>query len=415
MKKRWFAVILCALAMLLCACERRQTMSGPQMSPEAVEEFYARRAAAATAVPEENVLMADRTDTVFGSGLPRTEIGTVTFLGSLEGMPKGSWDVSQGQNGTVWAWTTPNGMLFDLYIAAERGIWAPEDCGRLFAGYGNLRSIDFGGVFDTCNTRDMSDMFRGCESLEGRLDLSGFSTGSVTDMSHMFADTASVSGIDLSSFDTSAVKDMSGMFSGCGASALELEGFSAARVTSMSNMFSGCGNLKQLDLSSFDTGSVTDMRAMFRGCAALETLDLTGFDTAAVRSMAFLFEGCALAKIDVSMFDTGMVESMESMFASCGNVTELKLQNFNTARVKNMAGMFYNCGSLRYVDVSSFDTSSVTDMSNMFYHDHALETPDVSGFDVSSVEFFNGFMLPDVKINGKPWEGMFTTSYKLQE
>lgn len=415
MNKRWLAVLLCITALLLCACERRQTGSGPQMSPEAVEEFYARKAAAATAVSEENVLMSDSGDTVFGSDLLRTEVSSITFLGSLEGKPGNSWDVSQGQNGTVWAWTVSGGGFYELYIAAERGIYAPENCSGLFAGYTNLTGIDFGDVFDTCNAVNMSEMFLDCGSYAGELDLSGFSTGNVTDMSRMFARTYLLTGVDLSSFDTSAVTNMGGMFAGSGVSELDLSGFDTSVVTDMSSMFDGCALLTQLDLSSFDTAAVTDMSGMFSACNALEKLNLSSFDTSSVRTMAYMFDRCGLPQIDVSSFDTSRVESMESMFACCWNVTELDLSNLNTSRVETMAAMFYDCSSLRFVDVSSFDTSSVTDMSNMFYHDHELETPDVGGFDVSNVKFFDGFMLPDVEVDGKPWEELFTARHTLQD
>ena len=165
MNKRWCAVLLCVLLLLLCGCEQRQpAMTGPKVSKEGIEEFYARKAAAATAVAEENVLMSDNGSTVLGSDLIRTEVASVTFLGTLENKAAESWDVSQGQNGSVWAWTVPNGNRFDLYIAAERGIFAPENFGGFFEGYENLESIDF-GVLDTCNTVNTLQQIRAATSM----------------------------------------------------------------------------------------------------------------------------------------------------------------------------------------------------------------------------------------------------------
>ena len=415
MNKRWFAVLLCILMLLLCGCEQRQpAMTGPKVSKEGIEEFYARKAAAATAVSEENVLMSDKGEKVLGSDLLRSEVSAVTFLNTLESKGAESWDVSQGQNGSVWAWTVPNGNRFDLYIAAAWGIFAPEDMGGFFENYSNLTAVDFGSVLDTGNTVNMDSMFRGCENLRD-LDLSSLNTAAVTDMGAMFEGTSALSALDLSSFDASSVTDMEAMFRGSGISRLELGDIDTGSVRSMASMFEGCGNLTRLDLSKLDTGSVTDMEAMFRDCAALEEVNLTGFSTGSVRSMAHMFERSGIRTLDVGMFDTSRVETMESMFGFCWELRELDLRSFDTARVETMASMFYDCSSLEYVDVTSFNTACVEDMRNMFYHDQQLQTPDVSGFDVSSVKYFDDFMLPGVKINGKPWQEMFTAKHTIYD
>lgn len=57
-------------------------------------------------------------------------------------------------------------------------------------------------------------MFWGCESLSA-LDVSGFGTSLVSDMSYMFCDCSSLGSLDLSGFDMSAVSNASGMFGRC--------------------------------------------------------------------------------------------------------------------------------------------------------------------------------------------------------
>ena len=58
----------------------------------------------------------------------------------------------------------------------------------------------------------MRDMFHNCDSLTS-LDLSGWNTSSVTDMSEMFNTCYRLTSLDLSGFDTSSVTDMTLMFS----------------------------------------------------------------------------------------------------------------------------------------------------------------------------------------------------------
>jgi surface protein len=91
----------------------------------------------------------------------------------------------------------------------------------------NLNSITFGNNFDTSNVTSMKSMFRGIYScylgviLAGNcdtpaltsLDLSGFNTSSVEDMSDMFTDCLQLTNITFgNNFDISSVENMSGMF-----------------------------------------------------------------------------------------------------------------------------------------------------------------------------------------------------------
>ena len=85
--------------------------------------------------------------------------------------------------------------------------------------------------------------------------------------------------LDLSGFDTSSVTDMSGMFYCCsGLTALTFgEGFDTSSVTDMNYMFCECQSLAELDLSGFNTSSVTNMYDMFWYCCNLTILDLSNF------------------------------------------------------------------------------------------------------------------------------------------
>ena len=106
------------------------------------------------------------------------------------------------------------------------------------------------------------------------IDLSGFDTENVTDMSSMFEDCSSLQSLDLSGFDTENVTDMSSMFYDCSSlQSLDLSGFDTENVTDMSRMFNGCSSLQSLDLSDFDTKNVNDMSSMFKGCSSLYQID----------------------------------------------------------------------------------------------------------------------------------------------
>lgn len=413
MKKRLFAAVLCCMLVLLCGCESRaQASDGPGLTPKTVEEYRQKMEQIRSAIPKDHVLMEDAGETVLGSAYKRSEVLSVTFRKELKKAPAGSWDVSRDGNGKVVAWVEQEEDGLALYIAAQNGVRAPESCRDLFAGYSAMKTIDFGGCFDTSAAVDMSGMFRDCAALEGELDLSLFQTTDVTDMSRMFAGMERIESVNLSAFDTANVTDMAQMFRDFGGERLDLENFDTAKVTDMREMFAG-SSLTALDLKSFDTGNVTDMSGMFADCLRLRKLDITSLRTGRVNNMQGMFRGCALSAIDLSRFETGNVTDMSYLFAGCANVTGLDLSAFDTGAVWTMASMFYGCGSLVTVDVSSFDTAAVTDMSGMFWDCNMLDTPDVSHFDVSNVEEYKQFMMPGAVVNGAPWEALFSSSLHL--
>ena len=98
--------------------------------------------------------------------------------------------------------------------------------------------------------------------------------------------------------------------------AMDLSGFNTSKVRDMSEMFSGCSALKSLDLSGFNTSRVEDMSDMFWECRALKSITFgKGFDTSRVEDMSFMFYSCpSLVSLDLSGFDTSRVKSMQEMF-----------------------------------------------------------------------------------------------------
>jgi surface protein len=233
---------------------------------------------------------------------------------------------------------------------------------------------------------DSSQMFEEMKYLTS-IEINGFDTSKVTDMSCMFYGCEGLTSLDLNSFDTSKVKTMNGMFERCTSlESLDLNKFNTSNVTSMEAMFGGCSKLTSLDLRSFNTSSVTNMSQMFVGCTSLESLDLSSFDTSKVENMYLMFADCkALESLDLNKFNTSNVTKMESMFGGCSKITSLDLRSFNTSSVTNMSRMFEKCTALTSLDLSSFSTSSVTEMNSMFADCTALTSLDLSSFDTSKV------------------------------
>ena len=195
---------------------------------------------------------------VFGSSISKESIASIKFLRSLAGAPKDAWDVSEAGDRSVLAWVTPVGDygMYDLFIAGDGGVWAPEDCSYLFAGYRWMNSLDFNNAFYVSGCRTMRGMFVRDEFIT-ELDFSGWDTSTVTDMSKMFYFCSKLADFDLEHLDTSSVTDMSYMFARlCGAETLDLSCLDTSSVTDVSHMFSQSWGLRELNLSGFDTSSV---------------------------------------------------------------------------------------------------------------------------------------------------------------
>lgn len=210
-------------------------------------------------------------------------IVSVTFLDTLEDMPRRAWHLGQvGARDKVRGWIKWDNGLGHAYIAAEGGVNGRDACAELFEECENLGKVHFNGAFHTDETESMVNMFYKCYALE-KVDLETLNTSSVTSMYQMFRNCSSLETLDLSKMDTSKVETMYCMFSTCRSlKELDLRSFNTARVTNMGYMFSACSKLEKVDVSSFDTAEVYNMEGMFRWCGELEEYDFANWDVSGV-------------------------------------------------------------------------------------------------------------------------------------
>ena len=291
--------------------------------------------------PEEECALLKMCN-VFGSNYSREQIISVTFESTTNPGDHEilTWDVSSDHNGTIMAWVIEDEDGLNLHIGCKNGVKL-YDCSWMFAGYVNVKSIDFNDAIIPYIV-DTEGMFDFCENLES---------------------------IDIGSLDTEDVTNMSRMFDGCSKiTSLDLSGFDTQNCTKMYDMFRNCSNMEEIDVSSFDTENVITMNGMFFNCISLKKIDLSGFDTSNVTDMGFLFCGCSsIEKLDVRGFDTENVSNMYAMFDGCKRLKELDVSGFDTTNVEDMSFMFCGCSSLKELDVRNFKVGNDTNTGNMFY------------------------------------------------
>lgn len=124
------------------------------------------------------------------------------------------------------------------------------------------------------------------------------------------------------------VKSAQAMFGVCrNLTSIDLSGFDTSKVIDMSNMFMGCSELTELNLSGIDTSKVLDMRWMFNECYKLTTLDLSSFDTSKVRAMHGMFWGCDSLTTIKGVIDMKSCTSCWLMFKDCFELRGVKIKN----------------------------------------------------------------------------------------
>ncbi|WEV46730.1 BspA family leucine-rich repeat surface protein [Bifidobacterium sp. ESL0690] len=87
---------------------------------------------------------------------------------------------------------------------------------------------------------------------------------------------------------------------------LDLSGWHTGTETNLRLAFSGLSKLKNLNLDGWDTGKITSMIRTFSGNPALTDLDVADLNTGNVEDMYLTFDGdTALTDLDLSGWDTG--------------------------------------------------------------------------------------------------------------
>ena len=263
-----------------------------------------------------------------------------------------------------------------------------------FNGCSSLTSLTLGDGFPCENVTDMTNTFASCKKLTS-LDLSGFSTSKVTNMSGMFYFCEALEELTLGGgFVCSGVTDMERMFFSCKAlKSLDTSGWNASKVKNMEDLFGQCTALEALDLSGFDGAEPTNIRSMFKGAASLTAIDLSGINTSGVTTLYELFKDCAsLQGFDLTSINTSAVTNMGRVFGNCTSLTSFSFVGVDTSKVETMEHMFSGCKNLASVDLSGINSAKVTSVTGMFSDCSALKRLDLSDFDVAEGLSSNFFL-----------------------
>jgi len=361
-----------------------------------------------------------------GSTLITNKINSITFgktekyAAQVAGYDGTLVDVEQDV--PVYAYYVPNGSNYDVYFLASDVIYAPTNCyelmydgatrtsmssltsfntenldtgrttsmARMFRDVA-LTSLDLTG-FDTSAVTDMSYMFYNCNKLH-TLDVTGWDTGNVTTtrcmfyfdnklvnligeegwvlnnvetVQSMFRACTALETVDVTNWDLSKVTTFSGFFcsnsDNTGAMALKelvgMENWNIQLLETLDSAFYGCGQLETMDMSGWNVSNLTSANHAFTDCYKLKNVDFSGWNTPALTTLDAIFNDChSLVEVDVSDLDTGNVVTFAQIFEACWSLERvIGLENWDTSKGNDFSEMFSGCGNLEEVNLSTFDT-----------------------------------------------------------
>lgn len=345
--------------------------------------------------------------------LPKTpyvvcENGIATFYYD-ENEPQGALPIRTSSDDTKWTYEIRSSITKVVFDESFKG-YKPDRTRVWFRDFGNLKQLSGMENINTENLEYMDEMFQFCGNLKW-VDLSGFNTSKVTDMTRLFWGCYNLQYVIVSKdWSTASLTKSDGMFGDCEklhgskgtAYNAECIDVTYARIdggVDAPGYFTGVGEtpIKASEIYV----SVKDGVAKFCHDDAYpdDFLPLrSGEDDAnwtsdIIKSITKVIFDDSFRDVEPTRCDywfcgfenlteiSGMKENlntehvlhMEYMFYGCSSLTSLDLSGLNTAEVINMEKMLAACSNLKYIYVDEdWDVSFVSNSSYMFSWDPNL-------------------------------------------
>ncbi|MDA8849410.1 BspA family leucine-rich repeat surface protein [Flavobacteriaceae bacterium] len=224
--------------------------------------------------------------------------------------------------------------------------------------------------WDTSSVENMADMFNGARAFNNNgsaLDGTSWDVSNVIYMHEMFND-ARVFNIDISGWVTTSLEDMSGMFKDALTFNQPLNSWTVSNVTNLNNTFNNADSFNQ-PLNSWTVSSVIYLGGTFKDNNSFNQ-DLSNWDTSSVINMRETFQntvfnnGLASGVSYTLQWDTSSVTRMDNMFEGANDFNG-NISGWNVSNVTRMNRMFFNA-SVFNQDLSNWNTSSATSLQGMF-------------------------------------------------
>ena len=144
--------------------------------------------------------------------------------------------------------------------------------------------------------------------------------------------------IDLTDIDISELDDISDVFGILDkAKVIDISGWDTSNVINMSYMFSRCKNLKNIiGIENLDVSKLENADSMFFYCENLVELDLTNWNPILLKTAWNMFSYCSNLKIikNVENWQLPNIHDAAYMFYKCTKL-DVDLSNWDLTKIKN--------------------------------------------------------------------------------
>ena len=327
-------------------------------------------------------------------------------------------------------------MTYNFY---ETGITNPDWSGWDMSGVTNYSlcftySSNFNGNIGnwvTSATTDINNMLNGCSSFNQ--DLSGWDTSGITNwnsafrnatafngsvagwtlngnLTDVFRDATSFTGIGMDSWDTSGITYLLRTFYNADVQVSDLTGWDVSNVTYVNSLFylnpsfnADCGgwswdsattltyifagtifNQDIDDWTFHPTATNINAFGMLSSCSLNTSID--SWDVSGFSNMGYMFLGCPYSQ-SLNSWDVSNVTDMQWMFRGGGNPN---ITSWDVSSVSNMSRMFQDNSSFNQ-NIGGWNTASLSNISLMFYNADAFDQ-NIGGWDWANITSANSFM-----------------------
>ena len=223
----------------------------------------------------------------------------------------GTYTITIADGGTLIGWRFNNGGDKDLIREIKN--WGPLRLGNndaYFQGASNL-TVSATDVLDLTGTTNLTDMFKGCSSLDAVPSMNSWDVSSVTTMFGMFLD-CSLFNEDISSWNVANVTTMQSMFQNATVFNQDIGGWNvAANLITIYAMFAGAEAFNQ-DISSWNSiccqSPAFAITYAFSGASSFNQ-DISGWGISGITSIQAMFTNAISFDQDLGIWDIALVSN----------------------------------------------------------------------------------------------------------
>ena len=188
---------------------------------------------------------------------------------SLKSVDISSWNTDKVTTFNRMFWNCQK--LTDVKMNCSKTSLTETGVTEMFTNCYLLPKVDMSS-FDFHNANDFTSIFSDCKSLQ-TVVFGKSNTSNIINMKNAFAGVGGNGEFTCVDADFSSATIMDSAFKGCSATSINLSGWKTTSVQNLSSTFAKCGNAKKINISGWSADNVTSIGSMFNS-AYIEEIDL---------------------------------------------------------------------------------------------------------------------------------------------